>query len=39
VHPGLVYLIEPDGTLAYSSAGGVERLVGLAGRLRRDQPR
>jgi cytochrome oxidase Cu insertion factor (SCO1/SenC/PrrC family) len=33
VHPGIVYIVAPDGTLAYQSGGGVERLVSLAERL------
>lgn len=32
VHPGLVYLVERDGTVAYLATGGVEQLVSL-GRL------
>lgn len=33
-HPALVYLIEPDGTVAYASTGAVGQLKELAGRLR-----
>lgn len=33
VHPGLVYLVEPGGTVAFSSAGGVDHLVELAARM------
>jgi protein SCO1/2 len=33
VHAGIVYLAEPDGTLAFVSGGGVEHLVSLGERL------
>ena len=33
-HPGIVYLVEPDGTIAYASTGGIEQMVSLARRLR-----
>lgn len=33
-HPGIVYLVEPDGTVAYGSTGGVMQMVSLAERLR-----
>ncbi len=33
-HPGVVYLIEPDGTVAYGSTGGVAQIESLARRLR-----
>ena len=32
-HPGLVYLVGTDGTVAYGSSGGVRQLVSLAGRV------
>jgi protein SCO1/2 len=32
-HPGVAYLVEPDGTVAYVSTGGVERLVSLGERV------
>jgi cytochrome oxidase Cu insertion factor (SCO1/SenC/PrrC family) len=35
VHPGIVYMVEPDGTLAYASTGGVTQMVSLALRLER----
>jgi len=35
VHPGIAYLVEPDGTVAYASTGGAEHLVAMAGRLKR----
>jgi hypothetical protein len=34
VHPALVYLMEPDGTLAYASTGAMGQLKELAARLR-----
>lgn len=33
-HPGIVYMLEPDGTIAYGSTGGVAQMVSLAVRLR-----
>jgi cytochrome oxidase Cu insertion factor (SCO1/SenC/PrrC family) len=33
VHPGIVYLVEPDGTLAYGVTGGAEQLSALAARV------
>lgn len=33
-HPGIVYLVEADGTIAYGSTGGVAQMVSLAQRLR-----
>ncbi len=33
-HPALVYLVEPDGTVAYASTGAPEQLTALAERLR-----
>ncbi len=33
-HPALVYLVEPDGTIAYASSGGVTQMASLARRLR-----
>jgi protein SCO1/2 len=33
-HPALVYLVEPDGTVAYGSSGATDQLVALARRLR-----
>jgi cytochrome oxidase Cu insertion factor (SCO1/SenC/PrrC family) len=33
-HPGIVYMIEPDGTVAYGSTGGIVQMVSLAQRLR-----
>lgn len=33
-HPGIVYMVEPDGTIAYGSTGGVAQMVSLAKRLR-----
>ncbi len=35
VHVGLVYLVEPDGTVAFSSTGGIEHLRSLAARIHR----
>lgn len=35
VHPALVYLVEPDGTVAYASTGAPDQLVALARRMRR----
>jgi len=32
-HPGVVYLVEADGTVAYGAAGGAEQLVSLARRV------
>jgi len=32
-HPGVVYLVEGDGTVAYGAAGGAEQLVSLARRV------
>jgi len=34
VHPALVYLVEPDGTVAYAASGATDRLVALGHRLR-----
>jgi len=34
IHPSLVYLVEPDGTIAYGSTGGVTQMISLARRLR-----
>jgi len=34
VHAGVVYFVEPDGTVAYASTGGVEQLVSLGARIR-----
>jgi len=33
-HPAIVYMVEPDGTVAYGSTGGVAQMVSLAERLR-----
>ena len=33
-HPGIVYMVESDGTIAYGSTGGVAQMVSLARRLR-----
>jgi len=33
-HPGIVYLVEPDGTVAYGSTGGLVQMLSLAERLR-----
>ncbi len=33
-HPPLVYLVEPEGTVAYASSGAMQQLVALARRLR-----
>jgi len=33
VHAGIIHLVEPDGTIAFSSAGGVEHVVSLGVRL------
>lgn len=33
-HPGIVYMVEPDGTVAYGSTGGVLQMTSLAARLR-----
>lgn len=33
-HPGIVYMVEPDGVVAYGSTGGVLQMVSLASRLR-----
>ena len=33
-HPAIVYMVEPDGTIAYGSTGGIEQMVSLARRLR-----
>jgi len=33
-HPGIVYMVEPDGTVAYASTGGVLQMESLARRLR-----
>jgi cytochrome oxidase Cu insertion factor (SCO1/SenC/PrrC family) len=33
-HPAIVYLVEPDGTVAYGSTGGVRQMASLAERLR-----
>jgi cytochrome oxidase Cu insertion factor (SCO1/SenC/PrrC family) len=35
VHPGVVYLVESGGRIAFSSTGGIEHLVSLGGRLER----
>jgi cytochrome oxidase Cu insertion factor (SCO1/SenC/PrrC family) len=35
IHPGLVYLVDGDGTIAYGSTGGVIQLTSLAARLTR----
>ena len=32
-HPAIVYMVEPDGTIAYGSTGGVAQMVSLAQRL------
>ena len=34
IHPAIVYMVEPDGTIAYGSTGGVTQMVSLAERLR-----
>lgn len=33
-HPGIVYMIEPDGTIAYGSTGGIAQMESLVRRLR-----
>jgi protein SCO1/2 len=33
LHAGIIHLVEPDGTIAFSSAGGVEHVVSLGERL------
>lgn len=33
-HPGIVYLVEPDGTIAYASTGGIAQIESLARRIR-----
>lgn len=33
-HPAVVYLVEPDGTLAYASTGATDQLVALARRMK-----
>lgn len=33
-HPAIVYMVEPDGTVAYGSTGGLAQMVSLAERLR-----
>ena len=37
-HPGIVYLVEPDGTVAYGSTGGVVQMVSLVTRLEGGAP-
>jgi cytochrome oxidase Cu insertion factor (SCO1/SenC/PrrC family) len=34
IHPGIVYMVEPDGTVAFGSTGGIAQMVSLVGRLR-----